>query len=152
MVYKNLSTSRGDGNNIEKFFWITQIKYKNLSTSRGAGNNFNACVFSVCYRYKNLSTLRGAGNITAPGLAPATTSDTYKNLSTSRGAGNSWISNKLPTHTACIRTYLPRKGTETSSKSYLDIIHCIRTYLPREGPEINDDGRNSYISYFVKNC
>ena len=29
-------------------------------------------------------------------------------------------------------------------------IRGIAPYLPREGPAINDDGRNSYISYFCK--
>ncbi len=143
MVYKNLSTSRGDGNNIEKFFWITQIKYKNLSTSRGAGNNFNACVFSVCYRYKNLSTLRGAGNITAPGLAPATTSDTYKNLSTLRGAGNIRPSGE-PVPRISVKNLSTSRGAGNGnfvkSKS---AFFCIRTYLPREGPETVE----SVISY-----
>ena len=51
----------------------------------------------------------------------------YRYLSTSRGAGNSFF-----------------------IKFIWIIIFCIATYLPREGTGINDDGINSYISYFCK--
>ena len=50
-----------------------------------------------------------------------------------------------------ISPYLPREGPETLPiRPYLDNRLCIVTYLPREGPGINDDGINSYISYFCK--
>ena len=76
-------------------------------------------------RYRHLSTSGGVGNLVSIMLIWAR--NCYRYLSTSRGAGNSFF-----------------------IKFIWIIIFCIDTYLPREGPGINDDGINSYISYFCK--
>ena len=63
--YKNLSTSRGDGNYSQATGIKPFVLYKNLSTSRGDGNLLylpNYHKFLLTSRYKNLSTSRGAGN------------------------------------------------------------------------------------------
>ena len=62
----------------------------------------------------------------------------YKNLFTSRGDGNALRFNTCKKFISCIRTYLPREGTETywylTTKVTSSRV-CIRTYLPREGTE-----------------
>ena len=62
----------------------------------------------------------------------------YKNLSASRGDGNYGHATHAGYSMSCIRTYLPREGTETciaSHSSFSIWILGIRTYLPREGTE-----------------
>ena len=63
----------------------------------------------------------------------------YKNLSTSRGDGNGVFQRTYSCGScSCIRTYLPREGTETDWQlKEIDHHARIRTYLPREGPETN---------------
>ena len=61
----------------------------------------------------------------------------YKNLSTSRGDGNNCSFFDSVSNPSCIRTYLPREGTETRTifQILVTLDNCIRTYLPREGTE-----------------
>ena len=87
-------------------------KYKNLSTSRGDGNVLFTPQQSIFYNtYKNLSTSRGDGNMRF--IEILSIDIKYKNLSTSRGDGNRLTSQRLNLQLTCKTTYSPREGTET---------------------------------------